>query len=92
MNPLPVDRDGVRVRHHASFRTQRRELVAVVGPKGTGKRTLLETVVGLRAARGRAALDDQTLDSFRRRATAFAYMPDEAAFPEEASVTTNPLR
>lgn len=59
---------------------------------GTGKRTLLETVVGRRAARGRVALDDQTLDSFRRRATAFAYMPDEAALPEEASVTTNPLR
>ena len=33
MNPLPVDRDGARVRHHASFRTQRRELVAVAGER-----------------------------------------------------------
>jgi ABC-2 type transport system ATP-binding protein len=88
VDELTIDRGGTRVVERASFRAEPGEVVAVVGPNGAGKTTLLEGVLGLRAARGRVVFDNATLDSFRARAAVFAYMPDEAALAEEASVDT----
>src|SRR5262245_47732129 len=72
----------------ASFVARPGEVVAVVGPNGAGKTTMLEALLGLRRATGRVLLDGHPVDSFRARAAAFAYMPDEARLPEEALVET----
>lgn len=90
---LEVDRLTARVGDRcvvdgASLVAHGGELVAVLGPNGAGKTTLLEAVLGLRRAEGRVIFDGATLDSFRARAAVFAYMPDEANLPEEASVDT----
>lgn len=88
VDALTVDRGKTRVVDRASFRAQERKVVAIVGPNGAGKTTLLEAVLGLRPATGRVGWGGHALDSFRARAAAFAYMPDEAALAEEASVDT----
>lgn len=88
VDALTVDRGQRPVIERASFRAQHGQVVAIVGPNGAGKTTLLEAILGLRTAGGRVVFDGATLDSFRARAAVFAYMPDEAALPEEASVDT----
>jgi ABC-2 type transport system ATP-binding protein len=71
-----------------SFGANAGELVAIVGPNGAGKTTLLESIVGLRPAIGRVGWGGVVPVDFRARADVFAYMPDEATLPEEASVET----
>jgi ABC-2 type transport system ATP-binding protein len=85
---LTVHRGERCVVDNASFRAQRGQIVAVVGPNGAGKTTLLEAVLGLRYAKGRVVFGGRPLGGFRARAEVFAYMPDESALPEEASVET----
>jgi ABC-type multidrug transport system ATPase subunit len=88
VDSVTVHRGERRVLDRASFRVRRGQIVAVVGPNGAGKTTLLEAVLGLRSGTGRVIFDGETLDVFRARAAVFAYMPDESALPEEASVDT----
>jgi ABC-type multidrug transport system ATPase subunit len=85
---LTVDVAGRPVVDGASFEARPGELVAIVGPNGAGKTTLLEAIVGVRPSRGRVLYDGASLDSFGARAATFAYMPDEAALAEEATVET----
>ncbi|MCU0682882.1 MAG: ABC transporter ATP-binding protein [Polyangiaceae bacterium] len=63
------------------------EVVGVLGPNGAGKSTLLEAIVGLRdGVSGEVRVSGRPLTTFAERARAFAYMPDDAALPEELSV------
>lgn len=83
---LTVHVGGRPIVRGASLVARGGEVVAVVGPNGAGKTTLLEGILGLRPSEGRVSLEGTRLRSFPQRAGAFAYMPDEAALPEEASV------
>jgi ABC-type multidrug transport system ATPase subunit len=63
------------------------EILAVLGPNGAGKTTLLEALVHLRpVTSGSVRWKGRALTTFADRAATFAFMPDEAVFPEEASV------
>lgn len=83
-------RRGARVvLDHVTFGAERGELLAVLGPNGCGKTTLLETLVGvLPRSGGRVRVAGRELSSFRDHASVFAYMPDEAALPEEVRIET----
>src|SRR5262245_50866063 len=86
---VSVEIGGSSVVDGASFAARPGEIVAIVGPNGAGKTTLLEAIVGLqRLARGSISFAGAPIRSFRERAAVFAYMPDEAALPEEAAVNT----
>jgi ABC-type multidrug transport system ATPase subunit len=88
IDALTVRLSGATIVDRASFTVRPGEIVAIVGPNGAGKTTLLEAVIGLRAGHGRVALDGKELPTFAARAGAFAFMPDEAALPEEVSIRT----
>ena len=67
---LVVVRDGVPVVKGVSFDVQASEILAVVGPNGSGKTSMLEALSGVvRTAGGSVALhgSDVTKDSRRRR-------------------------
>ncbi|HEX7604098.1 MAG TPA: ABC transporter ATP-binding protein [Polyangiaceae bacterium] len=84
---LTVVRDGRTVVRDVSFDVKAGEVVAIIGPNGAGKSTLLEAVVGLRRpVSGSVAVRGRTVTGLSASAAAFAYMPDEAAMPEETSV------
>lgn len=92
---LDVRALGVRVREgrellrHVSFTARAGEVVAVIGPNGAGKSTLLEAIAGLReGVTGEVRAGGRPLATFSERARTFAYMPDEAALPEELDVRT----
>lgn len=82
----PGGRELVR---DVSFSVRAGEVVAVLGPNGAGKSTLLEAVAGLRErVSGEVQIAGRRLASFSEHARAFAYMPDDAALPDELSVRT----
>ncbi|MBZ0271298.1 ATP-binding cassette domain-containing protein [bacterium] len=78
--------DGRLIVDDVSFRVKHREFVAIVGPNGGGKTTLLRLVLGLlQPASGRVEVFGTTPDAARRRV---GYMPQEMradpAFPVTA--------
>jgi len=86
---LSVSRGSRRVLDDVAFDANPGEICVIVGPNGAGKTTLLEASIGLlHADAGRVTLGDEPLSTFPRSARAFAYMPDEADLPAEATVRT----
>ncbi|MDB4935497.1 MAG: Heme transporter, ATPase component HmuV [Labilithrix sp.] len=86
---LAVRRGPRTVLERVTFHAGAGEIVAVLGPNGGGKTTLLEAMVGvLPRAHGRIFVGGRSLTTFRACATAFAYMPDEASLPDEVAIDT----
>jgi ABC-2 type transport system ATP-binding protein len=78
-----------RVVDEVTFRALPGEVTAVIGPNGAGKTSLLETVVGLRAAEsGSIRIDGRGLESFRDHAQRFAYLPDQGEVAAEVTGRT----
>jgi zinc transport system ATP-binding protein len=67
------------------------ELVAVAGPNGGGKTTLVRLVLGLlKPARGEVLLFGERADRFSRRST-LAYLPQRAQLGTDAPVTVEEI-
>jgi iron complex transport system ATP-binding protein len=62
--------NGVDIIHDISLRAQRGEVLAVIGPNGCGKTTLLKAVARLLSYRGAITLEGKELSSFTRKAMA----------------------
>jgi ABC-type multidrug transport system ATPase subunit len=70
-----------------SFEASPGEVVAIIGPNGAGKTTLLEAILGLRRADcANVTLGAEALDTFSKRARAFAYVPDAPELASELDV------
>ena len=82
-------RPGRPVLEDVSFSQEGGDILCLLGPNGTGKTTLLRSLLGLsRPKEGQVSLDGQALDrlSHRARAKLLAYVPQSStlAFPYEA--------
>ncbi|MBI3699880.1 MAG: ABC transporter ATP-binding protein [Afipia sp.] len=68
---------GRTVIHHISSELEGGHLVALVGPNGVGKTTLLRAIAGLIPSNGDIRIDGDSLDALplRERATRFGYLP-----------------
>jgi iron complex transport system ATP-binding protein len=89
LSKLSVERGGVEVLSDVSLTVESGESLALVGPNGVGKSTLLKTVGGLlRPTAGRVLVDghDVTSLSARRTARLVASVPQETAFDFDFSV------
>jgi ABC-type multidrug transport system ATPase subunit len=71
-----------------SFDVGAGEIVAIIGPNGAGKTTLLEAIAGLTSSEGVVRVRGRPLRTFRDRARAFSYAPDQGRLPTEATVRT----
>lgn len=80
-NDLCVTLDGHAVLDHVSFTVRRGESVALVGPNGSGKTSILRSLLGLVPFAGRALVDghDVVREAVAAR-TLLAYVPQRAAF------------
>lgn len=89
ISELSVERGGVKVLSDVSLAVERGEFLALVGPNGVGKSTLLKTVGGLlRPKAGRVLVDGHDVASLsaRRIARLVASVPQETAFDFDFSV------
>jgi iron complex transport system ATP-binding protein len=89
LSELSVERGGVEVLSDVSLTVEEGESLALVGPNGVGKSTLLKAVGGLlRPKAGRVLVDghDVTSLSARRTARLVASVPQETAFDFDFSV------
>ena len=78
-----------RVVDGVSFRALPAEVTAVIGPNGAGKTSLLDAVVGLRAAAsGAVHLEGKRLATFGDHARTFAYLPDQGEVAAEVTGRT----
>ena len=96
---LAVELDGVTfaypqgppVLNDVDLRVAPGELVAIAGPNGGGKTTLVRVALGLlRPDRGRALLFGEPADRFSRRAL-LAYLPQRAQVGTDTAVTVEEL-
>ena len=82
-------RPGQRVLEDVTLRIEEGEFVAVAGPNGGGKTTLLRLVLGLeRPASGRALLYGEDAHRFSRRGL-LGYLPQRAELGGDAPVTVS---
>ena len=82
-------RPGQRVLEDVTLRIEEGEFVAVAGPNGGGKTTLLRLVLGLeRPASGRALLYGEDSHRFSRRGL-LGYLPQRAELGGDAPVTVS---
>lgn len=74
---LSVPLGGRTVIHHISSKLEGGHLVALVGPNGVGKTTLLRAIAGLIASSGAIHVDGLALSDLplRERAKIFGYLP-----------------
>lgn len=78
-----------RIVDEVSFRALPGEVTAVIGPNGAGKTSLLDAIVGLRAAEsGAVQVDGKRLASFRDHARTFSYLPDQGEVATELNGRT----
>jgi ABC-2 type transport system ATP-binding protein len=85
---LTVDVAGHRVVDHVGLDVGEGEIVAVIGPNGAGKTSLLEALVGLRPSSGTVRVAGVAISTWKARARAFAFAPDDAILPPEVLVRT----
>jgi zinc transport system ATP-binding protein len=84
-------RPGQRVLEGVSLRIEEAEFVAIAGPNGGGKTTLLRIVLGLeRPSRGRALLFGEPAHRFSRRHT-LGYLAQRAELGGDAPTTVREL-
>jgi len=89
VSELSVERGGVEVLSDVSLTIERGEFLALVGPNGVGKSTLLQTMGGLvPPSAGTVLVDDQAIESLSARQTArlVASVPQDTAFDFDFSV------
>jgi ABC-type multidrug transport system ATPase subunit len=79
--------DGRTVLEHVSFAAARGESVALVGPNGSGKTSILRCLLGLVPFSGHAAIDghDVVREPVAAR-TLVSYVPQKAAFGDGTAV------
>ena len=70
-----------------SFNVQPGKITAIVGPNGSGKTTIIKTILGLvKPDSGDILIDDKSiLDEYQYRKN-IGYMPQSASFPENLTV------
>ncbi|MDR3464459.1 MAG: urea ABC transporter ATP-binding subunit UrtE [Xanthobacteraceae bacterium] len=87
--------DRSHVLHDVCLEIPDREVTAVLGRNGTGKTTLLKTLMGLTdAMRGKIMLDDIALDTkptFQRARAGIAYVPQGREIIPDFSIRDNIL-
>lgn len=88
VDALTLHAGGRTIVDGVSFDAREGEIVAVIGPNGAGKTTLLEAIVGVRPGGDRVSVRGRRLRAFGDRADAFAFAPDDAVPPPEATVAT----
>lgn len=89
---ITVRYDGVAAVVNAAISVASREIVALVGPNGSGKTSLLRAVVGLVPATGEVRLSGTIihhLSPFERVRRGIAYAPERARVVEELTVWEN---
>lgn len=89
VSELSVERGGVEVLSEVSLSVETGEFLALVGPNGVGKSTLLKTMGGLlRPSSGRVLVDgsDVAALSAKRTAQLVASVPQETSFDFDFSV------
>jgi len=89
VSDLSVERGGVEVLSDVSLSVDDGEFLALVGPNGVGKSTLLKTMGGLlRPTAGRVLVDGHDVASLSARRTArlVASVPQETSFDFDFSV------
>jgi iron complex transport system ATP-binding protein len=73
---------GTHILHEISFSARKGEVLALLGPNGCGKSTLIKTILGLcDVTSGSISFDGRNLSLYSRkeRALMFAYMPQNTA-------------
>ena len=89
VSELSVERGGVEILSDVSLAVEDGEFLALVGPNGVGKSTLLKTMGGLlRPTAGRVLVDGHDVASLSARQTArlVASVPQETSFDFDFSV------
>ncbi|MDR0764270.1 MAG: ABC transporter ATP-binding protein [Synergistaceae bacterium] len=79
---VSVDIQGTRILREISFGARAGEVLAILGPNGCGKSTLIEAILGLRGTvSGRVSFEGRDISLYNRkkRALIFAYMPQNTA-------------
>jgi iron complex transport system ATP-binding protein len=75
---VSVDIQGIRILREISFAADRGEVLALLGPNGCGKSTLIKTILGLFGmASGNVSFEGRDISAYNRKKKAliFAYMP-----------------
>ena len=86
---LSLRRAGRAVLEDVSVQVEPGEIVAVIGPNGSGKTSLLESVVGfLPITAGRVAYLGRALERLADCARVFSFLPEAAEPPCEVRVST----
>ena len=86
VNGLGVDYGPVSVLKDLSFSAKPGSFIALLGPNGTGKSSLLKAIAGLVPARGSVSLGDGRKSARQQRADAIAYMPQDTGATSSLTV------
>jgi len=82
---INVGYDGATVLHAINAQFESGTLIALVGPNGTGKSSLLKAIAGLIPSKGMVRLDGVTLNDMGRL-NAVAYMPQDTGAQSSLTV------
>lgn len=80
---------SVPILDHLTFSVEEGDRVAILGPNGTGKSTLLKCIDGiLKGQKGSVFFDEEDIKRIPpiRRARRVGYVPQECAFPDSTAV------
>ncbi|MDR0652559.1 MAG: ABC transporter ATP-binding protein [Synergistaceae bacterium] len=79
---LSADIQKIRILHEISFAARKGEVLALLGPNGCGKSTLIKTILGLCGiSSGNVSFEGRDISPYNRKKKAliFAYMPQNTA-------------